>query len=391
MDATKIILGLVRQHGNADLKIYKQLGDITVNESRESNLLIFNYNNAAQHNRRWNKYERACRGLVIDYKHNRVVGRGFDKFFNLNEMPESSVDEINKLRSLGEIEFTHKMDGSLGISYWDEVKKEHCITTRGMFNTPQGQWATQFLHEHTNYRALPPHVSLSCEIIYPKNKIVVDYGSLKDLILIGMRDTQTGEDYPYAALTEWARILGMSLVKREDDMTSLEQLIESSKDVTGIEGWVGRCANGFRFKIKTEEYRKLHYQTFAQCPGVQKIRTALLEDRIDEYYKILPPTAAQRLRDSVHFIENHITEQMFAACAMYAELPFNEHMTRKEKAIYIHKHCGNNANKMTILLSGKGLRRHLLVNLDINDIYDGLAQIGLSDLLEPPDENSLSV
>jgi RNA ligase len=91
------------------------------------------------------------------------------------------------------------------------------------------------------------------EIIYPENRIVVDYGGEEKLILLGAIETKTGiEDdislyfhYGFEIVTlykTWGE--GYDILKEE-----------ISKDK---EGYVIRFKNGFRMKIKGDEYVRLH-------------------------------------------------------------------------------------------------------------------------------------
>ncbi|HRF99146.1 MAG TPA: hypothetical protein PLZ51_28235, partial [Aggregatilineales bacterium] len=74
-----------------------------------------------------------------------------------------------------------KMDGSLGILYrWQGA---YYIATRGNFDSDQAIWATIFLRTHYDLHNLADEYTLLFEIIYPDNRIVVNYGQRQDLVL----------------------------------------------------------------------------------------------------------------------------------------------------------------------------------------------------------------
>lgn len=71
------------------------------------------------------------------------------------------------------------------------------IATRGSFTSEQAGHATAVLH--TCYPRFEPPEGLTVlfEIVYPGNRIIVDYCDTDDLVLLGAVDTATGD---YVAL-----------------------------------------------------------------------------------------------------------------------------------------------------------------------------------------------
>lgn len=87
------------------------------------------------------------------------------------------------------------------------------------------------------------------EIIFPENRIVVDYQGLEDLILIAIIDTETGVEIPLFNF-------GMPLVKRFDGINDIKKLRELEDNEN--EGFVIKFKSGFRVKLKFKEYVRLH-------------------------------------------------------------------------------------------------------------------------------------
>jgi RNA ligase len=152
---------------------------IRVQQHSTEDLFIVNYSESAVYTKTWNEVTLQCRGLIYD-KYSRVVARPFKKFFNLGEYgPEHIWSE-------GLVEVTDKMDGSLGILYQYPSNGQWAIATRGSFHSDQATKATQILREKYP-RWTPPHRTTTYlfEIVYPSNRIVLDYGDQEDLVLIG--------------------------------------------------------------------------------------------------------------------------------------------------------------------------------------------------------------
>ncbi len=199
-------------------------------------LRIYNYTARAQYANAWNPATLTCRGLIAD-ETGKIVARPFTKFFNLDQL-EHLPDEP--------FEVYEKLDGSLGILYW--LDDEPQIATRGSFESTQAQVATCLLRQY-DLSALDRSVTYLFEIIYPQNRIVVDYGSRQELVLLAMIDTATGHEYPLAEV-------GFPLVKRYDEVKDIASLTALNLD--NSEGFVVRFAGGMRVKVKCAEYVRLH-------------------------------------------------------------------------------------------------------------------------------------
>jgi RNA ligase len=219
-----------------------------VRAERWNDLILFDYKASAQWDNRWNWFERTSRGGILNVCTGEVVARPFDKFFNWDEngiIPDSLP-----------VEAADKLDGSLGILYrW---QGDYRVATRGAFLSPQAQWATTRLKQHYDLGDLPENLTLLFEIIYPDNRVVVDYGTREDMALVGVRDRFTGEDYFYPQIVEVAARFGFS-VPEAFTFASIEAILDAATHLAiSREGWVLRYADGQRFKVKGEVYRLVH-------------------------------------------------------------------------------------------------------------------------------------
>jgi hypothetical protein len=214
---------------------------ISVQKHPETELYIYNYTPITQFTRNWNEVTLACRGLILDGK-NKVIARPFPKFFNLEEHAEGEIPNEP-------FEVYNKLDGSLGILYWLAGKPR--ITTRGSFSSEQALAGTKILYQKYQFlfSQLNPEYTYLFEIIYPENRIVVDYGDRKDLILLAIRETKSGKDLPLVDL-------GFPLVEKYDGITEISKIKQLEQN--NQEGFVLKFASGFRVKVKFAEYVRLH-------------------------------------------------------------------------------------------------------------------------------------
>lgn len=132
----------------------------------------------------WNRVTRQCRGLIYDTRTHEIVARPFPKFFNMGERYAPQLDPSTRCV------VTDKLDGSLGILY--RTPDGLAMSTRGSFESEQAIHATDVLRKR--YAGFePPHGhTMLFEIVYPDNRIVVDYGGLDDLVLLGSIHIESG-------------------------------------------------------------------------------------------------------------------------------------------------------------------------------------------------------
>ena len=209
-------------------------------------LSIYNYSRTTQYDGMWDDITLNCRGLVLDNEGN-VIAKPFPKFFNYEEHKPEDIPNEN-------FEVYEKMDGSLGIVF--HYNDEWHVATRGSFTSEQAIKGKELLDTQYNVSSLRKTRTYLFEIIYPENRIVVDYGDDEKLVLLAVMDTESGEEIPSSALYFMVED-GWDVVTTYktwgEDWETLKT--EISKD---NEGYVIRFSGGMRMKIKGEEYVRLH-------------------------------------------------------------------------------------------------------------------------------------
>lgn len=199
----------------------------------------------------WSETLSWCRGLVIDRESGGVVARGFKKFWNLEQV----TDHLPP----GEPQFYEKVDGSLIIAFLYDG--ELVMASRGSFQSDQVNEARRIASAYPGLANLMrPGYSYLFEVVYPENRIVVDYGNKRDLIALAILRTEDGQDDPM----EWhlfTDICPMPTVTKYPLM-DLRKAKMDEKDGRGgedAEGYVLVWPNGFRAKFKYENYKRLHH------------------------------------------------------------------------------------------------------------------------------------
>lgn len=208
---------------------------------------IYKYSNATVWKKEWNDVTMASRGLVVNDETNEIVARPFSKFFNYNEV--SAPAHLMK----GRISVTEKLDGSLGIGF--NSPDGFQITTAGGFQSTQGAHATKLYNDRYNGKWEPrPDVTYMWEIIYPENRIAVNYGEEDDIHMIGAVSIKTGKSIPLNEITEW----NWKKATEHNDFNDLKS-VTSSEDRANHEGYIVHYLDSdTRVKFKHEEYLRHH-------------------------------------------------------------------------------------------------------------------------------------
>lgn len=214
-----------------------------------TDLWLLNYSKSCQLNKVWNEVTTQCRGLIIDM-FETVKARPFPKFYNYEELIGLGI-EIPNLP----FDAYEKMDGSLGIMYW--VNDIPYLATRGSFTSEQAEHGTKILH--TKYRNMwdrfDRNKTYLFEIIYPEDKHCIVYGpDVDDIFLLAVIDTDTGLETD--SIDNYRDVI--SVTKHYDGVKDWKN-IRNEFDGENREGFVIRFSNGFRMKLKYEQYFKIHF------------------------------------------------------------------------------------------------------------------------------------
>ncbi|MCV0439828.1 MAG: T4 RnlA family RNA ligase [Hydrogenophaga sp.] len=263
-------------------KLWKEVeaGRVTVMQS--GSLSIFKYTQETHIKDLWNDVNRQARGIIFDVD-GTVVARPFSKFFNLHERAET---ERQNLPWDEGVEIFEKLDGSCGTGYFGtkgpSEDVELPIRTDATYHPPLPMWrlatpgsmeseqaleGTRILHEREaevpfagdHYRRplyelehLPTDCTPVFEIIYPENRIVVDYHGARELVLLAIFE-HNGEEWHPRRVDMIAELCGFRRPERYDIDIRGEVPFEDNH-----EGYVCRFGNGFRVKVKSPVYLRIH-------------------------------------------------------------------------------------------------------------------------------------
>ena len=291
---------------HTDMKNPGELLGFDIDEDRS--LILLNYTGQA-HNvlheveNGWSQPLRDMRGMIFDFsgEEPQLVSRGFEKFFNFNELPENSYQELK--RKYGEKKYIarEKADGHM-IEYFVH-KGELCSSTRGKFGTVSADIAsTMFTIDDFKKveQALGKSVmSIIVELIHPYTEIFVNYENAETLYLLNIYDA-TGEPVSLKELELVCEELPELFICPVSKEMSLDEIVNevSDRSISNNEGWVVDF-NGELLKFKYIDYigmmvnSKLSYKYLMNC---------MIKERLDRMLLMLPEEIREHAYNMVDMI-----------------------------------------------------------------------------------------
>lgn len=323
----------------AGFKNWRNYGDVHVSE--HGDLLLFDYTSQAQFANRWNFFERSARGLIVSRQTGEIVARPFDKFFQWFAGGRKARGHI--------VTVTEKVDGSLGILY--RQQGAYHIATKGSFVGHQAIWATKFLNEHFDLSNLGNEWTLLFEIVYPDNRIILDYGQREDLVLLAARNRFTGDYLPFFPdLYQLAETYGFSLPKVYTFNNVEELLIATGTHENNIEGWVVEFSDGQRFKFKTDRYIELH-QALEQV-NFRQILAAVAEGRSEKLLALVPDEFLDLVQGWIDEIEATVQAISSRVVTLFLSAP---RQSRKEYLAWVKNQEADLAPYLLAFYEGQAL------------------------------------
>lgn len=327
-----------------------------------------------------------CRGLILrpaepvrgSIETNRALGetivlaRPFDRFFNYGQSSAAEVDFNHPATA-----FYEKMDGTLCIVYYDDIKHEWHVATRAVpeadlpvdgfgdytfrslfekaLKETTGKdfhkWSSEHLFRDTTYMF---------ELTTPLNRIVVDYGGY-GVTLLGARKTRSGKELNPAFVQAQVRTPTAERYR----FSSVSDLVSfvSKRDPTKHEGIVV-CDHKFRrVKVKNAGYLALNKVRDSALKSPRGLVELILLEKLDDALPLLPENIVQRaeeLRESFRKL-THNSRELYNICFNEANKEvsnFNENSHssglqrahRKAFALAVQEHNGWLAPMMSIYL-----------------------------------------
>ena len=283
-----------------------------------------------------NGFFKECRSVVINIRKDELVLTPFRKFRNLNESEETSYENIAaRIKEASCVEFSDKLDGSMqSARFYDGqvvLAGSQALDRNKSWRLEDGY---RMLNEKEGYRKMladHPERTFIFEYISQKDAHVVKYKT-EGLFLIGMRNTETGEEASYGEVLEYASEYGLPTTRVFDK--TLDQVIREldSKKSSEAEGFVLNI-DGFKVKIKYNDYVYMQ-RVLSEISSINLVIQNIAEDRFDDFIAKVPNAYRDRVMRTAKIVYRYKSGIEAAVEKAFAEAPKT---SRKEFMIWIER------------------------------------------------------
>lgn len=245
-------------------------------EKQFGNISSFNFSKEAFFDGVWNKQTIVARGLYINTRTMNVVARGFNKFFNINERPETKLEMLQYSLQFPVTCYV-KENGYLGLVSYNEETDDLFITSK---STPEGDFST-WLREAV-YNKMTPEAIAKMKEMAKNDKVtfvfenvdmkhdphIIEYPKSELYLLAIIKNDIKFAQYDYDQVVNIGNELGLKVKVKAYTINSYSEFFDWYNEVTAegyeydgriIEGFVIEDANGFMVKVK------LNYYSFWKC------------------------------------------------------------------------------------------------------------------------------
>ena len=287
----------------------------------------------------WDRYDgfyRECRSIVVDVVNDCIILSPFSKFFNINELEETSLENIHKrIDNASTIEFSDKLDGSMQSARWYNNK---IIMAGSQAINPANSWRLQdgyrMLNENPRYKEMlkkNPNFTFIFEYISLKDAHVVKYTKEQEgLYLIGIRNVLDGRECNYKSVIDIANKFNIPTTKLFDK--TLEQVMSELDDKSSdeAEGFVINI-DGYKVKLKYNDYVHIH-KALSKLSSVNLIIRSIADDKYDDLLAKLPVAYHDQVKKVAAIVVDYINRTEKTIREYYNEAPKDN---KKEFMIWV--------------------------------------------------------
>ena len=241
-----------------------------IKETRYENISAFNFTRKAFNRAEWNDLTTRARGMFIDTERNWIVCRGYDKFFQVDERPETKKDHLRKALQFPVRAYV-KENGFLGLISFDAATRGLRFATKARLDGQYVEMLKESFYRHcgnpgwviTTLKNL--NATLLVEVIEPeKDPHIIQYLKPNLIVLDLIRNDLRFDQLQYEFLVSFANKVGLPVKKVHRTYTNWEELEHDINEwetesyrLCGepVEGFVLEDSTGFMVKVKTGYYK----------------------------------------------------------------------------------------------------------------------------------------
>ena len=276
-----------------------------VQEKKFGNISSFNFTRNAFYDKIWDEQTTKARGLYIDTMKGKVVARSYEKFFNINERPETKFDMLQHKLQFPVTAYV-KENGFLGIVSYNEYEDDLFIATKSTIDSDFVQWFKEMLYEKLSPSSISAmkqfckerEVSFVFECVDMKHDPhIIEYPQSELFLLDIVHNQMDFSKYTYEETVNAANVLGLKHKERAFEIANWQDffdwyydILEEDYEYKGrkVEGFVIEDSAGYMTKLKLTYYnfwkfmRSISHEAIRH--GYIKRTSALTTPLANDYY-----------------------------------------------------------------------------------------------------------
>lgn len=279
----------------------KSVGDVImglrqnrfIQEKQYGNISSFNFTKQAFYDKVWDDQTTKARGLYINVPKQKVVARAYDKFFNVNERPETKLDMLQYKLTFPAVAYV-KENGFLGIVSYNEEDESLFVTTKSCPDGDYAGWLKDMLEakvpaetrEKMRTYARDNNVSFVFECVDMKNDPhIIEYPESKLFLLDIVYNDMQYRKYGFEQMCSVADEFGLTHKEKAFVLESWQEFFDWYYEVVSedykyngreIEGFVVEGANGYMVKLKLAYY---NFWKFMRSIAHEAIKKGYIDSR----------------------------------------------------------------------------------------------------------------
>lgn len=298
-----------------------------IQEKAFGNISSFNFTKDAFYDKIWNEQTITARGLYINTNTMKVVARGFTKFFNINERPETKF-EMLQYKLQFPVTCYVKENGFLGLVSYNEETDDLFITTK---SNPDGDYAVWL--KDMVYKKMSPSSIEKMKQICKEQEVtfmfecvdmehdphIIEYSESELYLLAIIKNDINFQQYEYANLVEIGNDLSIKVKTRAFEIADWQEFYDWYNEVLDpdytyngriIEGFVIEDSAGFMTKCKLTYYNFWKFMRgVAQCTlrkGYFDRTGALQNATANEFYGFRKKLHDEKTKEEIDNIPKNI-------------------------------------------------------------------------------------
>lgn len=280
-------------------------GNKYIQEKKFGNISSFNYTDKAFYDRVWDAQTTKARGLYLDTAKGKVTARAYDKFFNVNERPETKFEMLQHKLKFPVTAYV-KENGFLGIVSYNEYEDGLFAASKSTIDSQYARYFQEMLQKKVTPENLErmkeyckeKEVSFVFECVdMEHDPHIIDYSESRLFLLDIVYNQMEFARYGYDDLCHTAGLFGLEAKERAYEIADWQEFYDWYYDIMGsdyeyhgrkIEGFVIEDSGGYMTKIKLSYYNFWKFMRSVSHEAVRKgyisKTSALTTPLANEYY-----------------------------------------------------------------------------------------------------------